>query len=209
MKDNLNVWGKTQKNVTFSVPIKKGLDNGKSITYKIKFTDSFRFMSSSLSSLVDNLSEGLHSDKCTDCKSCLDYMITKDDQLIFRCFECKKNYKKDVNKELIKRFANIYEFCNEDINKFILLLRKGVYPYEYMDSWERFDETSLPDKEAFYSSLNMEDITDVDHRHAKRVFKNLNNKNLGDYHDLYVQSDNYFLQTYLKILERNVLKYMN
>ena len=125
------------------------LDNGKSITYKIKFIDSFRFMSSSLSSLADNLSEGLHSDKSTDCKSCLDYMITKDNQLIFKCFECKKNYKKDFNKELIKRFANIYEFCNEDINKFILLLRKGVYPYEYMDSWEGFDETSLPVKKSF------------------------------------------------------------
>ena len=59
---------------------------------------SFRFLSSSLSSLVDNLSEGFQSDKCTDCKSCLDYMITKDDQksctqLIFRCLECKKNCK--------------------------------------------------------------------------------------------------------------------
>ena len=150
-------------------------------------------MSSSLSNLVDNLSEGLHSDKCTDCKSCLDYMITKDDQLIFRCFECKKNYKKDFNKELIKRFANIFEFCNEEVTKFILLLRKGVYPYEYMDSWERFDETSLPDKKAFYSSLNMEAITGVDYRHAKRVFKNLNNKNPGDYHDLYVQSDTLLL----------------
>ena len=58
-----------------------------------------------------------------------------------------------------------------------------------MDSRERFNETSLPDKEAFYSNLNMEDITDVDHRHAKRVFKNLSNKNLDDYHDFYVQSD--------------------
>ena len=58
-----------------------------------------------------------------------------------------------------------------------------------MDSWERFDETSLPDKEVFYNSLNMENVTDIDHRHAKRVFKNFNNKNLGDYHDLYVQSD--------------------
>ena len=129
----------TEKYVTFSVPIKKGLDNGKSITYRTKFIDNFRFMSSSLSNLVDNLSEGLNSDKCTDCKSCLDYMTTKDDQLIFRCFECKKNYTKDFNKELIKRFAN----------KFILLLRKGLYPYEYMDSWERFDETSLPDKKFF------------------------------------------------------------
>ena len=89
-------------------------------------------------------------------------MSIKDKKLIFRCFECKKNYKKDLN----KRFVNTYKFCNGDINKFILLLRKGVYPYEYMDSWERFDEASLPDKEAFYSNLNMEDITDVDYRHA-------------------------------------------
>ena len=94
---------------------------------------------------------------------------------------------------MIKRFANIYEFSNGDINKFILLLRRGVYPYKYMDSWERFDETSLPDKEVFYSSLNMEDITDVDHRKTKTVFKSLNNKNLGDYHDLYVQSDTLLL----------------
>ena len=62
-------------------------------------------MSNSLSSLVDNLSEGLHIDNCTDCKSCLDYM---DNQLIFRCLECKKNYKKDFNNELNKRFTNIY-----------------------------------------------------------------------------------------------------
>ena len=143
-------------------------------------------MSSSLSNLVDNLSEGRHCDKCIDCKSYLDYMITKDDQLIFKCFECKKNYKKDFNKDLIKKFENIYEFCNGDINKFILLLRKGIYSYEYTDSWERFNETSLPDKDTFYSSLNMEHITNVDYRHAKRVFRNLNNKNLGDYHDLYL-----------------------
>ena len=183
----------TEKYIIFSVSTNKELDNGKTITYKIKFIDSFRFMSSSLSSLADNLSEGLHSDKCTDCKSCLDYVVLKDDQLIFRCFGCKKNYKKDFNKELIKRFANVHEFCIGDINKFILLLRKGFYPYEYIDSWERFDETSLHDKEAFYSSLNMENVTDVDYRHAKRVLKYFNNKNLGDYHSLHVQSDTLLL----------------
>ena len=125
-------------------------------------------------------------------------MTTKDEQLIFRCFRCKNNYEKDFNKELIQRFANIYEFGNRDLNKSILLLRKGVYPYEHMDSWERFNETSLPGKESSYRNLNVEDITDVDHRHAKRGFnevapKNLNNKNLGDYHDLYVQSDTLLL----------------
>ena len=52
-----------------------------------------------------------------------------------------------------------------------MLLRKGVYPYEYMDSWERFNETSLPDKKAFYSELNSEDITDKDYAHAQNVFK--------------------------------------
>ena len=62
----------------------------------------------------------------------LEYMITKDDQLMLRCFECKKNYKKDFHKDLINRFANT--FCNKDINKLILLLRKGIYPFEYIDS---------------------------------------------------------------------------
>ena len=69
----------TEKYITFSVPIKKDLDNGKVITYKIKFNDRFTFMSSSLSNLIDNLSDGFHCDKCIDCKSYFDYMITQDD----------------------------------------------------------------------------------------------------------------------------------
>ena len=117
-------------------------------------------------------------------------MKTKDEKLIFRCFTYKKNYEKDINKELIKRFANTYNFCDNNLNKFILLLRKGVYPYEYMDNWERLDETSLPDKESFYSSLNMENIDDIDYRHGNKKFKL---KNLGEYHDLYVQSDTLLL----------------
>ena len=159
----------TEKYITFSVPINKkitkkyenGNNNIKTISYKIKFIDSYRFMSTSLSKLVDNLSEGLHE--------------------------------KDFNKELTQRFANIYAFCNGDLNKFILLLRKGVYPYEYMDNWEIFNEILLPNKEASYSNLNMEDITDTDYRHAHKVFKELEIKNLGEYHDLYVQSDTLLL----------------
>ena len=77
---------------------KDGNDKITKISCKIKFIDSFGFMSSSLSNLVDNLSEGLHSDKCTDCKSYLDYMTTKDEQLRFRCL----NVKRIMRKTLIK-----------------------------------------------------------------------------------------------------------
>ena len=73
---------------------------------------------------------------------------------------------------LIKTFPNIRQFCNGDVNKFVLLLRKGVYPYEYMDSWERFDETSLPDKKDFYSELYLEDITNEIYTHAQKYLKN-------------------------------------
>ena len=89
---------------------------------------------------------------------------------------------------MIEKFPNTYKFCNDDINKFILLLRKGVYPYEYMDSWERFNETTLPNKKAFYSKLFLEDITDEDYIHAQKVFEEFKLKKLAEYHDLYVQS---------------------
>ena len=92
----------TEKYITFSVPIKKKIENKDiEITYKILFIDSFRFMATSLSKLVDNLTEDIHGDKCVDCKSDLSYMKVMDETLIFRCFNCKKNYKKEINKELI------------------------------------------------------------------------------------------------------------
>ena len=170
-----------EKYITFSVPLKKKIENKNlEITYKIKFIDSFRFMSSSLSKLVDNLSEGIHNNKCADCKSSLDYIKTKNKKLILECCNCKQRYRKKFNKELIKRFTSTYEFCNNDLNKFVLLLRKGIYPYEYMDSWERFSEISLPSKKDFYSNLNMEDISDIDYRHANNVFKVFKLENLGD-----------------------------
>ena len=60
-----------------------------------------------------------------------------------------------------------------------------------MDNWEKFNEKSLPNKEDFYSSLNMEDITDIDYRNAKKVFKGFEINNLGNYHDLYLQTVHY------------------
>ena len=185
----------TEKYITFSVLIKKKIDNKDlEITYKIKFIDSDRFMSSSLSKLVDNLSEGIHNNKCFDCESNLDYIkIKKNEKLLLKCFNCNIYYKKKFNKDLMKKFKNAYSFCSNDLNKFILLLRKGVYPYEYMDSWERFNETSLPSKKEFYSNLNIEDIDEIDYRHGNNVFKSFKLENLGDYHDLYVKSDTLLL----------------
>ena len=58
-----------------------------------------------------------------------------------------------TNNKLIRKLPKIYKFWKGNLNKFVMLLRKGVYPYEYMDSWERFNETSLPAKKDFYSEL--------------------------------------------------------
>ena len=87
---------------------------------------------------------------------------------------------------LLEKFLNTYQLCNNDLNKFDLLLRKGVDPYEYMDSWKIFKEESLPDKKSFYSELYKEDITDEEYAHAQKVWSTFNIKNLGEYHDLYV-----------------------
>ena len=81
------------------------------------------------------------------------------------------------------------KFSNHDNNKFTLLLQKGVYRYEYMGDWGKLNETSLPEKEAFYSNLNMEVITDADYSHTKGVCKYFEINNLRKYHDLYVRSN--------------------
>ena len=86
------------------------------------------------------------------------------------------------------------------------MLRKGVYPYEYADTWEKFSEISLPSKEDFCSNLNMEDITDTDYRHASNVFKVFKLENLGDYRDLYVQNDTLLLADVLNSFRDMCLK---
>ena len=87
--------------------------------------------------------------------------------------------KKEFNNELIERFANTYKFCDNDLNKFIMLLRKGVYPYEYKDGWDKFNEKIIPGKELFYSNLTLENISETDYAHANNVFKKFNINNLG------------------------------
>ena len=65
------------------------------------------------------------------------------------------------------------------------MLQQGVYLYENMDEWEKLNETSLPEREDFYSHLNMEDLTDEDYTHAKRIWKDFEINSLGEYHDLF------------------------
>ena len=74
---------------------------------------------------------------------------------------------------------------------FFLLLRKGIYPYEYMDSWEKSDENTIPPKEPFYSKFNLENMTDKDYEHVKKVWEAFEIKDLGEYHDSYVQCDTF------------------
>ena len=70
-----------------------------------------------------------------------------------------------------------------------LILKKGVYPYEYIDNYNRFDEKKLHYKDAFYSSLNESGIKDTEYKHAEEVWKEFNIKNIGEYHDLYLKTD--------------------
>ena len=119
-----------------------------------------------------------------------EFVRFKNGRLNYKCKECKKSCTKVAN-ESIKNFPTLYKFCNGDLNKFFLLLRKGIYPYEYMDSWERFDENTIPPKEAFYSELNLENITDKDYEYVKKVWEAFEIKNLGEY--LYLQCDTFLL----------------
>ena len=175
----------SEKYISFKALLNKEDEDDKLVTYKLKFIDSIRFMKDSLQNLTDNLSE---LNKCNKCNRECDNYKRHNDILIYRCKECNSRSYKSLG--LFKnRFSNVYTICNDDLDKCLLLLRKGVYPYEYMDKWNRFNETTLPNKEMFCSELNQQHITEVDYKHAQLVWDTFNIKNLGEYHDLYVQSD--------------------
>ena len=122
----------------------------------------------------------MHGKKKT--RSEYEFIGLKINRLNYKCKECNETFAKSVN-DLIEKFLRTYKFCNGNLNKFVLLLRKGVYLDEYMDSWERFIETSLPPKKYFYSELNFEDITDKDYVHAQKVWDVFEMRNLSEYHD--------------------------
>ena len=116
-----------------------------------------RFMIDSLSQSINKISQIDNNISEIDTKftNNLRPMISSLSQSIDKISKVNNKISQD---ELIKNFPNTYHLCNNDLNKFDLLLRKGVYPYEYMDSWKRFKEESFPDKESFYSELNKEGL---------------------------------------------------
>ena len=118
--------------------------NEKSKEIELRLNGSFKFMSSGLDSLVNNLAKGGYE---------------------FWGFEKHNSKQKE------------------------LLIRKGVYPYEYMDSWDKFEEKRLPSKDEFYSKLNMSGISEKDHQHACKLWNEFDLKNMGDYPDLYLETD--------------------
>ena len=98
-------------------------------------------------------------------------------------YSCGKDTRQELEEPDILRIR----FSNNHISKYILLLRKGVYPYEY-----KFNQT-LPEKEKKISKINKENITDADYMHTKRVCRDFEIQNLGEYHDLFLKSDKLFL----------------
>ena len=125
-----------------------------------------------------NLAEGVDKIKCNDCDCFLEHGSVKGNLIKYKWLFCNKDYSNRVDEKLKNWFYNTFKFSDSDINKFILLLRKAVYLYEYMDNWEKFNEITLPEKEEFCSNLNMEDITGAYYMHVKRVCKDFAIKNL-------------------------------
>ena len=87
--------------------------------------------------------------------------------------------------------------------------QKGVYPYDYMDNFDKFNEINQPSKDSFYSILNDENISDEEYKHAKNVYNTFGLKNMGEYHDLYLKSDILLLLMLLRILEKLVCNTTN
>ena len=135
--------------ISFSIKVevdkyvnKNGEEKSKEID--IRFINSFKFMCSSLDSLVNNLAKGDH------------------------------------------KFWGFEEYNNKQHE---LLIRKRVYPYEYMDSWTKFEDKELPAKDKFYSNLSMAGISDREYEHAMKVWKEFGIENMGEYHDSYLRTD--------------------
>ena len=92
-----------------------------------------------------------------------------------------------LSSNLVRGGMKLFGFDDYEESQYNIFTRKGIYPYEYMSSWDKFKESQLPPIEAFYSNLNMTNISEDDYQHVQRVWNAFGIRNLGDYHDLYLQ----------------------
>ena len=169
----------------------------------LRFIDSFRFMPSSLDALSKNL-VGTNSMMCALCFS--ETELTHIDHNYYahgKCKECGEYSRRKL--EINPIFDNLRRGCTDE--QFRLLLRKGIYPYEYMDDFSRFKETELPPIEKFYSKLNLSRISELEYDHAQRVWKEFDMKSLGDYHDLYLKTDVLLLANVFETFRKTCLEH--
>ena len=179
----------------------------------LTFLDSFQFMSSGLDKLVKNITK---CGKCNTCKpdKCMKLNINNKNKTsqhktsipCGECINCKKNdddekYCINPNYDKLKYTSKIFKDKKLD-----LMARKGVYPYDYMDSFEKFN-SPLPTKEDFYSILNNKHISYEDYEHAKNVWNTFSLKNMGEYHDLYLKSDILLLVDVFENFRKTCLEY--
>ena len=112
-----------------------------------------------------------------------------------------------LTKNLVGSGKKLFGFEDYSELQYNLLTRKGVYPYEYINSWDRFEETQLPPISAFYSNLNMSSIREEDYQHAQRVWKEFGIRDLRDYHDLYLRTDVVLLANVYEAFRDTCLKH--
>ena len=156
---------------------------------KLRFIDSFRLMASSLDKLASNLCDtsGIQCDKCKGYMELIN--ISGDYIASFGCEGCRTKKTKDLGEDALKKnFEYTGRFWEFD-EKFHLMIRKGIYPYEYLDSCKKSEEASLPPKDAFYSRLNMKGSSDQDYKHAQQVWNTVEKKSFRCYHDTYLALD--------------------
>ena len=163
-------------------------------------------MASSLDKLASNLcgTSGIQFDKC---KGNMELINISDDYIASLKHErCRTKKTKDLGEEVFKKNFNLTSKscgCNE---KFLLMIQKGEYPYEYMDSWEKLEEVSLSLKNAFYSRRNMKGISDQDHEHAQKIWDIMEKKTSGCFHNTYLKTDVLLLADVFEAFRNTYLK---
>ena len=179
-----------KKYISFNVRIsvdeyKTPLGETKQIKRQLWFIDSIRFMASSLDFLSKNL-VGTNGMTCEECRN--EAELTHIDENYITHGACEKcRGASHCKLEIGPIFDSLRVGCRDE--QFWLLLRKGVYPYEDMDNWEKFEENCLPLIEVFYSRLNLSGISECNYDHTQRVWREFGVKDLGDYHDLYLKTN--------------------